>query len=201
MQSTEHLVQSPWSNLRSDEAIRAEIEQDVRRLPDEATYHSPRVQRLILDVLFVYCRLNPAVGGYRQGMHELLAPIVRVVSLDAVDRTLLEADPTLDSRMLDVLDDRFVEHDVFALFAKLMDRASAFYEVADPPAPAHPAVRGSHSALETHRQQQQRQHDAGAQSRIVERSRVIHETCLAAVDPELAQHLKAIEILPQIFLM
>ncbi|KAK6842221.1 hypothetical protein PG987_003081 [Apiospora arundinis] len=53
---------SPWNTLRQDEILRAEILQDVQRLPDEPFYHEPRIQTMILDVLFIYCKLNPGVG-------------------------------------------------------------------------------------------------------------------------------------------
>lgn len=38
----------------------------------------------IQDVLFVFCKLNPDVG-YRQGMHEILAPVLWVVETEAID--------------------------------------------------------------------------------------------------------------------
>ncbi len=47
--------------------VRAEILQDVQRLPDEPFYHQEAIQTMILDILFMYCKLNPSVGGYRQG--------------------------------------------------------------------------------------------------------------------------------------
>lgn len=166
---------SPWDALRRDELARAEILQDVQRLPDEPFYHEDRIQTMILDILFIYCRLNPSAGGYRQGMHELLAPIVWVVDQDAVDRSLagLDAEPS----MVEMLDSNYVEHDAYALFSKIMERAGSFYELGGP--------NGA----------------AGDQSTIVEKSRHIHEVVLMKIDPELATHLKNIEVLPQIFLM
>lgn len=166
---------SPWDAVRRDELARAEILQDVQRLPDEAFYHQHRIQIMILDILFIYCKLNPTVGGYRQGMHELLAPIVWVVDQDAVDRSLAGADA--EPGMVEMLDSDYVEHDAYALFSKIMERAGSFYELGDP--------NGA----------------AGDQSAIVEKSRRIHEVVLMKVDPELATHLKNIEVLPQIFLM
>lgn len=161
--------------------IRAEIEQDVKRLPDEANYHDDRVQRLILDVLFLYCKMNPGRGGYRQGMHELLAPLVHVLEQDAVNREALAEDGMLDAAMLETLDAAYVEHDAYTLFAKLMERAQFFYEVKD-------VAPGMQSFQET-------------SSAIVERSKYVHEVLLNKIDPDLAAHLTNIEILPQIFLM
>jgi TBC1 domain family protein 5 len=166
---------SPWDTLRRDELIRAEIVLDVQRLPDEPFYHEERIQTMILDILFTYCKLNPTAGGYRQGMHELLAPIVFVVDQDAVDRSQVGADA--DPIMLEMLDSAYVEHDAYALFSKIMERAGSFYELSDS------GVAGSD------------------QSAIVEKSRHIHEVLLLKIDPELATHLSNIEVLPQIFLM
>lgn len=161
--------------MRQDDVLRAEILQDVQRLPDEPFYHEPRVQAMILDVLFIYCKLNPGVGGYRQGMHELLAPIVFVVEGDAINPAERAFEGQADLTMIEMLDASFTEHDAFALFSKVMDHAKVFYEVAD---------------------------DAqGGRSSIVEKSQHIHEVLLYKVDPDLSNHLKTIEILPQIFLM
>ncbi|CAJ2509966.1 Uu.00g058660.m01.CDS01 [Anthostomella pinea] len=176
---------SPWNTLRLDEALRAEILLDVERLPDEPFYHQPRIQMLILDVLFIYCKLNPDVGGYRQGMHELLAPIVYVVEQDAIDPADAGSDASADLRMVEMLDASFIEHDAFALFSKVMDCAKAFYESTDSAGAATSVTFGRPSA----------------KSSIVEKSQYIHEICLYKVDPELSMHLKHMEILPQVFLI
>lgn len=156
--------------------MRAEILQDVQRLPDEPFYHEPRTQTLILDVLFIYCKLNPDVGGYRQGMHELLAPIVYVLEQDAINPNGEAPEGSTDLTMVEMLDASFIEHDAFTLFSKVMDRAKAFYETDDSP-------------------------NSIGRSTIVEKSQHIHEVLLYKVDPELSNHLKDNEVLPQIFLM
>lgn len=155
--------------------------QDVQRLPDEPFYHRPHIRKLILDILFVYCKLNPDVGGYRQGMHELLAPIVLVVGQDAIDPADAASDASADVTMIQMLDASFVEHDSFAIFSKVMEPAKSFYQVGGDAPPSF----ASHAST----------------SGIVQKSQHIHETCLHRVDPELSSHLKAVEVLPQIFLM
>ncbi|KAI8635067.1 RabGAP/TBC [Xylariaceae sp. FL1651] len=176
---------SPWNTYRQDEMLRAEILQDVQRLPDEPFYHKPHIQTLITDVLFIYCKLNPDVGGYRQGMHELLAPIVYVVEQDAIDPADAASDASADLRMVEMLDASFIEHDAFALFSKVMDCAKAFYETGEPLEAAGAVAFSIQST----------------KSSIVEKSQYIHEICLYKVDPELSTHLKNIEILPQVFLI
>ncbi|KAI1312167.1 rab-GTPase-TBC domain-containing protein [Xylaria venustula] len=176
---------SPWNTYRQDEILRAEILQDVQRLPDEPFYHQPHIQTLVTDVLFIYCKLNPEVGGYRQGMHELLAPIVYVVEQDAIDPADVSLGASGDLRMVEMLDASFVEHDSFALFSKVMDCAKAFYETAESSDNAGGAAFSIQST----------------KSSIVEKSQYIHEVCLYKADPELSVHLKNIEVLPQVFLI
>ncbi|KAJ4391599.1 hypothetical protein N0V93_005218 [Gnomoniopsis smithogilvyi] len=169
---------SPWTASRQDELIRTEILQDVQRLPDEPFYHQETTQAMILDILFIWVKLNPDQGGYRQGMHELLAPLLYVVDQDAIDRKSTDADGA-NHMMVEMLDSYYIEHDAFALFSKLMEQAKPFYEISvDASGPL-----------------------SSEQSAIVEKSKQIHEIALMRVDPELANHLKAIEVLPQIFLI
>ena len=80
-----HEGKSPWATLRKDEELRHEILQDVERcMPEEPFFREPDVQCFMTDILFIYCKINADIG-YRQGMHEILAPILWVVEQDAVD--------------------------------------------------------------------------------------------------------------------
>jgi TBC1 domain family protein 5 len=159
----------------------------VQRLPEEANYHEERVQTMILDILFAYCKTYPNRGGYRQGMHELLAPIVHVVEHDAISRDAAGGDPSVDPSMVEMLDAAYIEHDAYTLFSQLMEHAQAFYQIKD-----------SDSSPQALQQSTRGQEQSSA---IVDRSKFIHEVCLQKVDPELAAHLTAIEVLPQIFIM
>ncbi|KAK0129604.1 hypothetical protein ONS96_000169 [Cadophora gregata f. sp. sojae] len=181
-------MKSPWNTLRQDEEIRAEIFQDVERcMPEEPYFRRPETQRILLDVLFIFCKINQDVG-YRQGMHEVLAPILWVVEEDAIDyghegpTSMAES----DSLMRQTLDPAYIEHDAFTLLSLIMRTAKSFYELGEPD------KRLSLTGSVTPQQ--------GA-SPIVERSKRIHEVYLARLDPELAKHLTDIEVLPQIFLI
>ncbi|KAL5629106.1 hypothetical protein BROUX41_002497 [Berkeleyomyces rouxiae] len=191
-------VKSPWNIAREDTAMRLEIEQDVRRLPDDPLYHTAHVQAMVADILFVYCKLNPKRGGYRQGMHELVAPIISVLTADAVDRRAVTATTPADTAMLDILDQGSIEHDGFAIFSRIMEKASVYYEFRKPPTPAAasadapcPAPAGPGADPAT----------SGDTSMIVKKSKHIHEAYLRKTDPQLAQHFKDVGILPQIFLI
>lgn len=165
------MLKSPWLTLRQDEVNRGEIFQDVERcMQENAFFQEPSTQKILLDVLFIYSKLHPDIG-YRQGMHELLAPVLWVVYCDAIEPSEPGDREAEDGLMLEVLDRHFIEHDAFTLFCAIMQTAKSFYEFGDSTSP------------------------------IVDRSRRIHEEYLGVVDPELASHLQIVEILPQIFLL
>ncbi|EFX00751.1 tbc domain protein [Grosmannia clavigera kw1407] len=218
--------ESPWDTFRRDDVVRGEILQDVRRLPDEPFYHQDHIQTLILDVLFVWCCHHPRAGGYRQGMHELLAPIVYVLGQDAVDVAAAEAETCPeDASMMAMLDVCYLAHDAYALFSAIMDKAQAFYEVSSGGSARRSSSSSSNSNSNSNRSSSSSSNknkgkiaplrdalyaspvslspSAGVveQSAIVEMSRAIHEGTLMKIDPELAVHLKEIEVLPQIFLI
>lgn len=150
-------------------------------MPENAYFREPHAKAMLLDILFVYCKLNRDVG-YRQGMHEVLAPILWVVSRDAIDPASLQKNTaTLEVLALSCLDCGYVEHDTFTLFGTIMQTVKSFYEPGNANEPATSGVL-NHSP-------------------IVERSKRIHEHYLQQTDPELAEHLTAVEVLPQIFLI
>ena len=138
-------------------------------------------------------------------MHELLAPIFWVVDADAVDCTTavttsvsLDANTDEDKNnvsgphdilsvedeesLKNTLNSNYIEHDAFTLFKRLMQSASAWYKLGDQGVKTIAGVPPIHSP-------------------IVEMSRHIHENLLAKADPELARHLRDMDVLPQVFLM
>jgi TBC1 domain family member 5 len=153
-------------------------------MPENLYFREPDTQRMLLDILFIYCKLNADVG-YRQGMHEILAPILWVVSRDALSLdTKEEGSDSIgenDHLILTILSPKYIEHDAFTLFGILMQTAKTFYETSSNISSSGSSAMGS--------------------SAIVERSRRIHEDYLRKVDPQLTSHLIDIDILPQIFIM
>lgn len=109
-------------------------------MPDNLYFREPSTQAMLLDILFVFCKLNQDVG-YRQGMHEVLAPILWVLSRDAMD--LKSHDTCEDDLMRESLDARFLEHDAFTLFGIVMQTVKSFYEVGKIDQPADIIPPGS----------------------------------------------------------
>lgn len=141
-------------------------------------FQEPSTKLKLTDILFVYSKLNPDVG-YRQGMHELLAPILWVFDRDSVQRPAGRSiEDEEESLMLDMLDPKFVEHDSFSLFLCVMQTARIYYE--------HGESRSGNGKIDV--------------IPIVNRCEYLHQEALMIIDHELADHLEAVEVLPQIFL-
>jgi TBC1 domain family member 5 len=142
-------------------------------MQDNYFFREPSTQKQMLDILFIYSKLNPDTG-YRQGMHELLAPILWVIECDAIevlrDSTVQDDGHQL---MMTALDHEYIEHDAFSLFCAVMQTAKSFYETGE-------------------------NKDS---TPIVSRCRRIQEDVLEMIDPELANHLQVIGVLPQVYLM
>jgi TBC1 domain family protein 5 len=148
-------------------------------MPENTYFRQPDTQNMMLDILFIYTKLNPDVG-YRQGMHELLAPVLWVVERDATEVT------DSDNPIQHVLDIRYVEHDTFTLFAEIMKSAKSFYD---------PTGIGSQVSSQSGLK------PAHAESAMIIRSKRIFSSFLVQYDPGLAAHLEELEISPQLFLM
>lgn len=181
-------MKSPWDALRQDETLRAEILQDVDRcMPENVYFRQPGTQKMLLDILFVFCKLNPDIS-YRQGMHELVAPVLWVVERDAIAKKP-DGESTKDGRLLlEICDSDYIEHDTFTLFGIVMQGAKSFYEQAAHSAPSKLSTDPARPA-------------AALENPIITRIHRIFNEYLPHVDPKLSQHLREIDLIPQVFLM
>ena len=160
--------------LCKDEELRGEILQDVVRcMPENLYFRQPETQRILLDILFIFCKLNPDIS-YRQGMHEILAPILWVVERDAIDLGQSSKALGEDALIKAMFDADHIEHDAFTLFGQVMQSAKNFYEQTT---------------------------TSGKENPMVARNRRIFSDMLPMVDDRLAKHLASIYIVPQVFLM
>ncbi|KAG0319868.1 TBC1 domain, member 5 [Dissophora globulifera] len=190
---------SPWQQFFVDSELRKIIKQDVdRTLPDIDFFRSEKVQEQLNDILFIYCKINHDVS-YRQGMHELVAHILWVVSSESVD---INADPGSSSDstlnvMKSVLDSNYIEHDSFALFSSLMRRAKPWYEFSDE-GPSSRKLKPNASAQTQPFGRPEVPEPIGKQTPVIEWSLKIFYH-LEKVDNELFLHLKSLEIQPQLF--
>ncbi|GAM82404.1 hypothetical protein ANO11243_003830 [Dothideomycetidae sp. 11243] len=173
-----------WNSLREDETLRAEIMQDVDRcMPENVFFRQQQTHAMMLDILFIFCKLNPDIS-YRQGMHELLAPVLWVVQCDAIQNGTHSA--TDDFMVSQLCDSRFIEHDSFTLFSLLMQNAKSFYEQKAHRRRVSLSSKPSSGKLE---------------NPILTIIGRIFDEYLPRLDPKLSSHLRGIELVPQVFLM
>ncbi len=154
-------------------------------MPENLYFRQPSTQTLLLDILFIWSRLNPDIG-YRQGMHEVLAPILWVVERDAIDLTRpgKDGEQHIESAIAELFDSRFVGHDTFTLFGLVMQNAKSSYELGS----QDQSARSLPPTINT-------------EAPMVTRSKRVVDDYLMRVDPALAAHLHDIEIIPQVFMM
>lgn len=149
------------------------------------------------DILFIFAKLTPEVG-YRQGMHELLAPILWTVDYDS-----LAPESPLDSLPHLVLSSSYIEHDAWSLFAALMKAASAFYDFT--PSVPLPVDRSSASttSLTLHHHAPLGSPSANTSTVLVQpivgTAIRIHDGLLKTVDIALWAKMERLKVEPQLY--
>jgi TBC1 domain family protein 5 len=109
------------------------IQQDVVRTnPNVDYYRQENVQEIMINILFCYARQYPAIC-YRQGMHEILAPLIFVLHCDhqSLCHIQEETNICLDPILVDVLDPLYIEEDSYYLFCQIMNSLELFYRIND----------------------------------------------------------------------
>ncbi len=112
---------SPTSTTRSPSLPFTLLDTLYRSFPDIGYFRAPAVQSQLASILFLYAVLYPHVG-YRQGMHELLAPIYYAVDFDSLPDTSESDD------FSELCARRWVAADAWALFDSVMSGAGQWYE-------------------------------------------------------------------------
>ncbi|KAG8715209.1 hypothetical protein FRC11_005281 [Ceratobasidium sp. 423] len=119
---------NPWKDYFASLELRKTIQKDVERtFPDVDYFRSARAQRMLADILFVYSRAHEDIS-YRQGMHELLAPILWALDYDSLDGK----DEGQDAEMYDFLSRDYVPADAWAIFSRVMEGVGSWYEWREP---------------------------------------------------------------------
>ncbi|KAF7806659.1 Ypt/Rab-GAP domain of gyp1p superfamily protein [Senna tora] len=95
--------ESTWSRFFRNAELERMVDQDLSRLyPEHDTYfQTPGCQGILRRILLLWCLRHPE-SGYRQGMHELLAPLLYVLQID-VER-LLEVRKLYEDHFTDTFD-------------------------------------------------------------------------------------------------
>ncbi|XP_027330744.1 uncharacterized protein LOC113846542 isoform X2 [Abrus precatorius] len=99
---------STWSRYFRNAELERMVDQDLSRLyPEHGNYfQTPGCQGILRRILLLWCLRHPECG-YRQGMHELLAPVLYVLQVD-VER-LSEVRKLYEDHFTDRFDDLFFQ--------------------------------------------------------------------------------------------
>jgi hypothetical protein len=113
-------ITSPWSVFFEDEKLKKMIIQDIDRTYPEYTYFKQQwVKDMMLDILFIYSKENPEIS-YRQGMHELLAPVIYMLDQEKIP-------PSEKSILSKIMDSKFIHHDAYIIFERLMKTTGIWF--------------------------------------------------------------------------
>jgi len=150
------------------------------------------VQNQLTTILYLHSSLNPDIG-YRQGMHELLAPVFLAVDFDSIADDETEIPNNVSKEFCSRT---WIAADSWALFRTIMAGVSTWYEWREP----------QRAALPPHLEAQYRHGPADTQgdlrpyvAPIVMASQRLQSEMLKAIDPILWQAMQKAGIEPQIY--
>uniref|UniRef100_A0A914CC24 Rab-GAP TBC domain-containing protein n=1 Tax=Acrobeloides nanus TaxID=290746 RepID=A0A914CC24_9BILA len=198
-------AENPWQKYFVDAELRDCINKDVERtFPEMQFFQSEQMRKMMSDILFVYSKQNDQLS-YRQGMHEILAPLLFVLYFDHESYAHFKeqsgiSDLTNEQRnLLDTINDpRFLEHDAFAMFRQLMMMLEKWYINTDD----YGSDNSSIAPLSKDRIGGVpfcKSKNPGPNSELIEKLNMINDVMLREIDPALWRHLNSLEITPQIY--
>ncbi|XP_008329524.1 TBC1 domain family member 5 isoform X2 [Cynoglossus semilaevis] len=183
---------SLWNKFFQDKELKSMVKQDVlRTFPEIRYFQDEDVRTKLTDILFCYARENEQLL-YKQGMHELLAPIVFVLHCDhqAFQHASETASPSEEMKCL--LNPAYLEHDAYAMFSHLMDTAEPWFSSFE-----REVRKGKEEMLTSI--PFARPQDSGPSVAIVTKVNRIQDQLVKKHDVELHMHLNRLEIAPQIY--
>ncbi|XP_026322222.1 TBC1 domain family member 5 [Hyposmocoma kahamanoa] len=172
--------ESVWKQHFCDNELKALILQDVvRTFPDEVYFRDQHIQDMMVRILFFWARSHSNTG-YRQGMHEILAPLLFELNMDRK-----YAPSILSGTLKCYLDSSYLEHDSYMLFSTVMKGLEKFYTTGD----IVPSACGRLPTATTI-------HNPNEVVRYLEK---VKEEYLLQLDSELAAHLTNCNITMELF--
>lgn len=183
---------SLWNQHFRDTELRNLIQQDVVRTnPNVDFYRKEHIQEIMINILFCYAREYPFIC-YRQGMHEILAPLIFVLHCDhqsfghIQEETSIELDPILVA----VLDPTHIEEDSYHLFCHLMNSLELFYRVNDMAI----SESGQLTNIPKDPDSPQSQDQKSSEIEVVHQLNMVRDKIFAKYDLHLHNHLLKLEI-------
>jgi TBC1 domain family protein 5 len=149
-------------------------------------------RKMLMDVLFCYSKEHSNLG-YRQGMHELLAPIIFVLDSDKRDEDDMKSVGPEAVEMNVIMDPGYIENDSFILLEALMETCEIWY-----------FQKVDIKELEIRQNAQQplftnQERAEIMSSPLAKKLERIQTKLLREHDPTLAVHLENLGIAPQVY--
>lgn len=180
--------ESIWHQYFCDKELRALIRQDVvRTFPGVDFFRKQMIQDAMVNILFCYAREHPQMC-YRQGMHEILAPLLFVLHCDHQALLHTKEQVQVSEEISEILNPKFLEEDAYAIFSRIIGGIASCYRIND----LTPTATGYFPAnLQTPSP------DGGSgksENEVVAQLNWIRDRLLAPKDPQLHQHLHQLDI-------
>ncbi|XP_039252649.2 TBC1 domain family member 5-like isoform X1 [Styela clava] len=208
--------QSSWMKFFRNSDLKKTIERDVKRtyflrFPEMEYFHNEAVHELLVNVLFCYAQEHSDLS-YRQGMHELLAPLVFIIHCDLQAACHAREIGHINKDLIDViLNEEYLEHDSYDMFCKLMESTNAWYSITERVSKEKIKDDGISEEDKSTKsdtgnpipkrpfQPQEIATSGGPTLAITNKLNHIHNTLLVQHDLQLHTHLNRLEIIPQVF--
>ncbi|RCN37800.1 hypothetical protein ANCCAN_16314 [Ancylostoma caninum] len=195
LDQTDH---NPWQQYFADHDLRDLISKDVgRTFPELEFFQQDHIRRMMCDILLIYAKENSFVS-YKQGMHEILAPLMFVLFSD--QQSFCHCNETGGLKMLSeedrsilahVYNPDYLESDSYGMFCEVMLEVAKWYEDNSSAGPSpKPSISETGPFM--------RVQDAAPTNHIMRDLVAIGER-LHSVDPMLADHLNSLDIPPQLY--
>ncbi|KAK1232957.1 hypothetical protein PQX77_003871 [Marasmius sp. AFHP31] len=184
---------NPWTEWFAAIELRKTIAQDVERtFPEIDFFRQHDVQDQLTNILFLYSATHTTTG-YRQGMHELLAPIYFALAYDSTAGESLES-----SAGREICARAWVAADAWTLFECIMKSVSVWYEWREATAtsPNLPSPLSHHVNLNVQSGQAEIKPYVAP---IIQACNRVQSTLLKSVDPILWRQIQSTGIEPQIY--
>ncbi|XP_059478936.1 TBC1 domain family member 5 [Neocloeon triangulifer] len=180
---------STWHKFFCNKELQAVIRQDVvRTFPGIDFFREKSIQEKMVAILFCYARTNPDMC-YRQGMHEILAPLLFVLHSDHQALMHAREHAPVMSEIIQVLDPQNLEADAYTLFCRIMSAIESSYRISN----VAPSSTG-HFPYETCKEVLSKRRDSKHDNELLAQLNYIHDNILVPKDPELANHLVKLDI-------
>jgi TBC1 domain family protein 5 len=187
---------NPWNSFFEDNELKTTIKQDVdRTYQDKDFFLSKKIKDLLLNVLFVWSKLNPTVS-YRQGMNEIAGLLTYVCFME--NTTNVSDKSQFTESFINLNDEKHSEADIFTVFNKIMELGQKDMFNPNPINPS--SVKNQYKRLDRIFGSSMGE-ATRPKSALIARSGNIQENLLETIDEQLYTHMKKIGVEPQVYLL